>query len=302
MHKILIVDDEPMLLTILTESLKKYAKKYAITTAKDGLSAIMHLKNRPFDLVITDINMPIINGLVLLAYMHNNFPKIPCIAMTGFGTPFLEKRMRQESSHYIEKPFSIDLLLRAIRSVLKTGVLSGTLNGISVEGFLKMIELEMITCLCEIRSSDSAEGKGSGGYLYFEQGELYQAYYGRLKGNKAALKIFRMNDVAVKFRKPSGKGHIAKKITKDAEGLMLQAMRQRDEIETPEVKQAIEKKRARKQRKKERLKQEKVEQVFQKAKKRADLVEKKLSQNKSIDSDEKGALILTDISRKVLAT
>ena len=302
MHQILIVDDEPMLLTILTESLKNYAKKYAITTAKDGLSAIMNLKDRHFDLVITDINMPIINGLVLLAYMHKNFPKIPCIAMTGFGTPFLQKRMRQESAHYIEKPFSIDLLLRAIRSVLKTGVLSGTLNGISIEGFLKMIELEMITCLCEIRTSDSAEGKGSEGYLYFEQGELYQAYYGRLKGNKAALKIFRMNGVTVKFRKPSGHGHIDKKVTQDTENLMLQAMRQRDEIEAPEVKRAIEKARARKKKKMKRLKQEKIERVFQKAKAQADLVQKKLTQNKCVDFDEQDALILTDISRKILAT
>jgi len=277
MHRILIVDDEPMLLTILTESLKKYAKKYAVTTAKDGLGAIMALKEKPFDLVITDINMPIINGLVLLAYIHKNFPKVPCIAMTAFGTPFLKKRMQEDSAHYIEKPFSIDLLLRAIRSVLKTGILSGTLNGISVEGFLKMIELEMVTCLCEISSSNPTQGNQSRGYLYFEQGELYQAYYDRLKGKKAALKIFQINDVTVKFRKPSGKGHIARTITQNTQSLMMEAMRQRDEFEMPERKRAVEKAREIRKRKIKRLKQKKNEQMFQKAKAQADLVDKKLA-------------------------
>jgi len=300
MHQILIVDDEPMLLTILTDSLKKYSKKFSITTAKDGLGAIMALKDRSFDLVITDINMPIINGLVLLAYMHKNFPQIPCIAMTGFGTPFLKKRMKQDSDHYIEKPFKINELLKAIRSVLRTGVLSGTLNGISVEGFLKMIELEMITCLCEISSSNPTEGKYSEGYLYFEQGELYQAYFGRLKGKTAALKIFRMNDVMVKFRKPSRYGQIARAINEDTESLMLEALKQRDEVEMPEEKRRIKKTQGRKKRKMTRLKPKKAGKVFQEAKVRADLVEKKSSRNKYGDSDENGELVLTDISRKIL--
>jgi len=276
MRRVLIVDDEPMLLTILNESLKKYADKFSVTTAKDGLSAIMALKDRPFDLVITDINMPIINGLVLLAYMHKNFPNIPCIAMTGFGTPFLKRRMQQDSAHYLEKPFTIDVLLRAIRSVLRTGVLKGTLNGISVEGFLKMIELEMITCLCEISPSESTRENRFEGYLYFEQGELYQAYYGRLKGNKAAIKIFRMNDVMVKFKKPSRHGRIAKTVTKDIGGLMLEAMRQRDETEIPAGKRNVGKNQAGKVKERKRLKRDKIEKVFQKANAQANLVEKNI--------------------------
>ncbi|MDM8543621.1 DUF4388 domain-containing protein [Desulfococcaceae bacterium HSG9] len=104
----------------------------------------------------------------------------------------------------------------------------------------------MITCLCEISSSNPTQGNQSKGYLYFERGELYQAYYERLKGNKAALKIFRMNDVTAKFKKPSGKGHIARTITQNTESLMLEAMRQKDEIKTPEVKRAIEKMQAKK--------------------------------------------------------
>ncbi len=275
MHRILIVDDEPMILTILTESFKQYSKKYAISTAKDGLRAIMALKDRPFDLVITDINMPIINGLVLLAYMHKNFPKIPCIAMTGFGTPFLKKRMREDSVHYIEKPFTINVLLKAIRSVLATGVLSGTLNGISVEGFLKMIELEMITCLCAISSTDSTESNQPEGYLYFEQGKLYQAHYGRLKGKKAALKIFQMNNVMVKFRKPPKYGRISRKITEDIEDLLLEAMVQMDDGVIPEEKRP-----------------DKKEQI--------NSVKKKSVLNKGADFDENGDLILTDISRKIL--
>lgn len=299
MHNILIVDDEPMLLTILTDSLKKYSNKFSITTAKDGLGAIMALKDKSFDLVITDINMPIINGLVLLAYMHKNFPKIPCIAMTGFGTPFLKKRMKQDSAHYIEKPFKIEELLAAIRSVLRTGVISGTLNGISIEGFLKMIELEMITCLCEISASNPKEGEQSEGYLYFEQGELYQAYYGRLKGKKAAIKIFQMNDVIVKFKKPSRYGQIAKAIKEDTETLMLEASRQRDEIDIPP--KPMRKKNQQTKKRVKPSKQHKTGSVLQKSKTRNELKKKRSPSSKKVDHSEKDdELILTDISRKIL--
>ncbi len=300
MHNILIVDDEPMLLTILTDSLKKYSNKFSITTAKDGLGAIMALKDKPFDLVITDINMPIINGLVLLAYMHKNFPKIPCIAMTGFGTPFLRKRMKQDSAHYIEKPFKIEELLRAIRTVLRTGVISGTLNGISVEGFLKMIELEMITCLCEISATNPKEGELSEGYLYFEQGDLYQAYYGRLKGKKAALKIFQMNDVMVKFKRPTRYGQIAKAIKEDTETLMLEAMRRRDEFDIP----MRTRKRSKKVKKTGGVKKRRLSKTGKAAHKPQTQdgsdAEKARSKKKTADSKENGELILTDISMKIM--
>ncbi len=69
MDKVLIVDDDAQLLTIITDTLKKYRNKFELITAKDGLDAIKVMRKQPVSLVVTDLKMPNVNGLVLLAYM-----------------------------------------------------------------------------------------------------------------------------------------------------------------------------------------------------------------------------------------
>jgi CheY-like chemotaxis protein len=220
MDKVLIADDDLQLLTILREILGKYSNKFEVVTVNDGLAAIKALQKQNFSLVVTDIQMPKVNGLVLLAYWAKNFPKIPCIIMTGHGTPFLEERFKRESSHYIEKPFKIPELAESIMSVLgQSEILGGTLNGVSVVGFLKLLEMESITCLCEIYSQD-----GKKGYLIFESGILYNAFYENIKGEDAARKCFQMRDVTIKFKKPPKK-NIQRRIKKRLATLLAETVR-----------------------------------------------------------------------------
>ena len=220
MEKVLIADDDLQLLTILKETLGKYKNKFEVVTVNDGLAAIKALQKQNFSLVVTDIQMPKVNGLVLLAYLAKNFPKIPCIVMTGHGTPFLEERFKRESSHYIEKPFKIPELAESIMSVLgQSEILGGTLNGVSVVGFLKLLEMESMTCLCEIYSQD-----GEKGYLIFKNGVLYNAFYENTKGEDAARKCFQMRDVTIKFKKPPQK-NIQRRIKKRLSTLLTETVR-----------------------------------------------------------------------------
>jgi CheY-like chemotaxis protein len=220
MNKVLIVDDDLQLLTILTETLKKYRDKFEIITANDGLVAIKALQKLTFSVVVTDIKMPKVNGLVLLAYLAKNFPQIPCILMTGYGTPFLKKRLEQEASHYIEKPFEIPELGQAIISALgQQENLGGTLNGVSVASFLKLVEMEYMTCFCEICSPDNESG-----YLLFDGGVLWNAFFGNLRGEKAALKLLQMKDVTINFRKPPKK-KVPRRIETELSALLIEAMK-----------------------------------------------------------------------------
>ena len=220
MDKVLIVDDDAQLLTIITDTLKKYSNKFELITAKDGLEAIKVMRKQPVSLVVTDLKMPNVNGLVLLAYMSKNFPTIPCIIMTGYGTPFLKKRLEEEALHYLEKPFKVTDLARSIISVLgQEEILGGTLNGVSVTGFLKLVEMEHITCLCEISSPESKKG-----YLLFDGGVLCNAYYGNIRGEEAALILLKMDDVKIKFRKPP-KEKVHRKIETELSDLLTDVMR-----------------------------------------------------------------------------
>lgn len=82
--KILIVDDEPFIRKVLSKYL--IGKNYVIETADNGEIAIDKLNSEPFDLVLTDLRMPKMGGRELLQIMSENFPTIPKIVLTGYGT------------------------------------------------------------------------------------------------------------------------------------------------------------------------------------------------------------------------
>jgi response regulator RpfG family c-di-GMP phosphodiesterase len=83
-NKILIVDDEPFIRKFLSKYLS--GKNFIIETADNGETAIEKLNEEPFDLVLTDLRMPKMGGRELLQIMSENFPNIPKIVLTGYGT------------------------------------------------------------------------------------------------------------------------------------------------------------------------------------------------------------------------
>lgn len=81
--KILVVDDEPLILNALSIYLKKMG--YNIDIAQDGKIAEEKLMTGSYDLVLTDLKMPNIDGRQLLQFMAKKFPDIPKIVLTGYG-------------------------------------------------------------------------------------------------------------------------------------------------------------------------------------------------------------------------
>lgn len=195
MDKVLIADDDVQLLTILTESLEKYKNTFEIVTAQNGLEAILALQKQTFSTVITEIRMPKVNGLVLLGYLTKNFPDLPCIIITDSSSDRLRRQLKNETVHYIEKPFRIPGLAKVILAVLERKKrFGGKLNGVRVSGFLKYIESERLTCVCEVSSVN--HGKG---YLLFNNGNLYNAMHGHLKDELAVLKMLKMKEATITY-------------------------------------------------------------------------------------------------------
>jgi CheY-like chemotaxis protein len=80
-HRILLVDDEPILRDTWTKVLNELG--YDVATAADGLDALAQLRCTIPDIVISDLNMPRMSGFELLKIMCVRFPGIPLIAMSG---------------------------------------------------------------------------------------------------------------------------------------------------------------------------------------------------------------------------
>lgn len=82
--RLLVVDDEPELLEILDAWFTCFGTK--IHVAKDGLAAVALAQQTTFDLVITDLNMPGMDGLQLLAILKELDPRVEVVFLTGSGT------------------------------------------------------------------------------------------------------------------------------------------------------------------------------------------------------------------------
>jgi CheY-like chemotaxis protein len=223
MDKVLIVDDSVMLINYLEDSFKKYKNKFAFLLAKDGLEAIEILKNESISLLVTDLQMPKIDGLGLLAYTNKYHPDIPCIVMSAHGTPSIRETLHRDILQFIEKPFTAEQLAKAIILALKRDRPNGSLSGISIVSFLQMIEMEQKTCLCEVESPGNPKG-----FFYFKGGELHHAVYGELKGVEAAIKMIQIDNPTINFKKPPSR-KISRGINMNLTLLILEASRRMDE-------------------------------------------------------------------------
>jgi CheY-like chemotaxis protein/predicted regulator of Ras-like GTPase activity (Roadblock/LC7/MglB family) len=222
MDTVLIVDDDSKLTYLLQESLSKYESQFNVIFAEDGLQATEFLEKTPISLVVTDLQMPRMDGLDLLAHISENYPSLPCIVMTAHSTPEVLEKLPRDLLTFLQKPFKIKALSQAIFEGLSMEVTDGSLTGISVANFLQLIEMEEKSCLFEVKSPD---GKG---IFYFQEGELYDAIFGDLKGESAAMKMIALDSVKIRFLKLPNK-KIARRVRTGLMNLIMEAMRLKDE-------------------------------------------------------------------------
>ena len=101
---ILVVDDEPLLRDILIKILSK--KGYKVETAVDGEEALEMLRQQKYQLLISDIKMPRLNGFELLKEVKQKYPEMGVIMMTAYGDSFSVKdSLLLGADEYITKPF-----------------------------------------------------------------------------------------------------------------------------------------------------------------------------------------------------
>ncbi len=222
MDNILIVDDDEQLQFIIKDYLKKqFGNKFQLFFANDGLEAIKALQARKFQLVVTDIKMPRVNGLVLLSYIHTNFAGTACIIMTGYGSSLLRKQIVAGQGQYLEKPFRMPVLASMIlRAFRVQGLSGGMLRGVSLSSFLLLIEMEYLSCAAIIHSRDGHKGK-----IYFVNGVLHNAIYNnKLRGEEAVIHLLRMEDIQIKFKNAPNVQKIKRKIYTDIPALIQKAL------------------------------------------------------------------------------
>ena len=113
--KVLITDDDGDLRELLTEAVSNWG--YAVSVAKDGDEALRRLRMDRYDIVITDLMMPGMDGLTLLGKIKELDREILVIIITGYATiETAVKAIELGAYDYIAKPFRLDELMIVIKN------------------------------------------------------------------------------------------------------------------------------------------------------------------------------------------
>ncbi|MFH1070279.1 MAG: response regulator [Candidatus Glassbacteria bacterium] len=113
--RILIVDDDPQILTFLSDMLAE--ERYTLEISAGGEEALRKLEEKKFHLVISDVRMPGIDGFELLKAIKERFKKTKVILMTGYTDDYdISDALILGADDYITKPFDVSRVMLAVNN------------------------------------------------------------------------------------------------------------------------------------------------------------------------------------------
>jgi two-component system chemotaxis response regulator CheY len=119
--RILIVEDSPTMRSLLVSALEDLDSPAKLIEVESGFEALRVLPREPFDLILTDINMPDINGLELVSFVKNEeqYRSIPLIIVSTEGSDRdREKGISLGADAYVVKPFEPEELRRLVQDLI----------------------------------------------------------------------------------------------------------------------------------------------------------------------------------------
>lgn len=190
-NTILIVDDEMVFVQSLKSHFVEKGGQYTVKTAFNGAEALDLLDKKKIDLVILDLNMPVLDGIEVLVELHNRSIWLPIIVLTSvlIMTPEKEQNIFAEFGivEYMEKPVNLERLDKRVEEVLhrfyeynKPG------SGIGLPAILRVIENEKRTGVLSIKS-----GK-KGGRIFFRDGDIVDAESGGVSAEEAFFSCLKL--------------------------------------------------------------------------------------------------------------
>lgn len=119
-YKVLVVEDSPIMRQLIVFALKRIPE-FQIVEANDGVDGLKKLSAEKFDLILTDINMPIMDGLKLVSMVRNdpNYKETPIIVITTEGAiEDRERALALGADEYITKPIQTMKILETVKKLM----------------------------------------------------------------------------------------------------------------------------------------------------------------------------------------
>jgi DNA-binding response OmpR family regulator len=196
--KILLVDDNPMVLAMLRDALTPLAR---VTTAGDSADALLKAVEDAPDLLVSDYRMPGMDGRQLVEKLRSRSGTAGVsVILLATKSDIADKLAFQDHApdDFVEKPFFLREATQRIKRVIdkialeklaksssSDGVVRGSLAQMNVIDLVQSLEMGRKSCLLTLTlDSDRCE-------MYFKDGQVTHAVYGALKGDPAVFKVLR---------------------------------------------------------------------------------------------------------------
>lgn len=196
MKKILIVLNDAILMSVFRSWVFRSQKKDTLFFAKEGKEAIEILKTGLIDLVVTELNLPEIDGIELVTRVSGYFPLLKVAYFLPSVSSGNEKLTKLNSFCFIKKPNSLKDFIQFVSVIEETEFPAKTAADVVGIDFLELIVEQKKTCLLAVDNELTQEK----GLIYFEHGVLYDAAYADLKAERAVIEILRWQCVKFSFR------------------------------------------------------------------------------------------------------
>ena len=224
MQNVLVVDDEQTLLMIMTGRFEDYKDRFQVFTAGNGKEAIKVLDSEQIDLVVTDLKMPEMDGIELIAYISNKFPAVPTIAVSAYCTPEIQKKLKGLGTlRVMDKPVNLDLLAETVLTGLEQAHDGGSLNCVSLSSFLQLVEMEEKSCRIDVHTNSQQRGS-----FFLVDGEMHDASCGELRGETAAHEMIGWDNTHL-YIKDLPKKPITRRIKRGLMSVVMEGLRKKDE-------------------------------------------------------------------------
>jgi CheY-like chemotaxis protein len=188
-QKVLLLDDDADLLAIYKEILGRLPSQPEVHTATSGARAIAILESEPFSLLVSDLNMPKMDGLQVLTIVRRKFPHLRTAVLSSVvDEQFRARAYSMGIDLFLEKPSNgkeITFFLDCIESLLGREQESG-FRGIQSKSLVDLIQLE---CLSQSSSCLKMTNGPIEGKIWIQNGEIIDAEAADLRSEKAFYKI-----------------------------------------------------------------------------------------------------------------
>jgi CheY-like chemotaxis protein len=225
MKRILIVDDEAALVRSIAKYLDSFPGEYRVFCAYSGEEGLAILRNQAVDVLLTDVNMPGLDGIEVVRLALEMRPEIRVIVMTAFGSPELEAvALREGAMRFVHKPLDLEDL----RGIIQISAMAET-GWAGMVGGLDLLDLAQLIALSGKTAVVHVGGGSENGVLVFHERSVVHASQGSLLGEEAFYRMAMWSGGTFQEDASADVNKYPRNVEVKATHLFMEAARLRDE-------------------------------------------------------------------------